>query len=422
IPSPISWRIASRPHHFFTFQGVTIKVMQQKNTQRKVVPQRTPILILACIVVVALGAYMVYYYLNQPRLSDQELRQQLGQMLLVGFRGTEASETSTIARNVKDLHLGGVILYDIDVPSGRTFPRNIVDPEQTRQLIADLQRSATTPLLVAADIEGGKVNRLKPKYGFPELPSAAEMGKLGPEKTRQIATDLARELADLGINFDFAPVVDLNINPDNPVIGALGRSFSDDPATVVSCAGAFVQGLHSQRIIACLKHFPGHGSSTADSHLGMVDVTSTWRTTELIPYRDLIQQGLADAVMTAHVINQEIDPDFPATLSNNFIEPILRKQLLFKGPVISDDLEMGAITQNYGFEEALIQAVNAGCDLLILSNNGSSYDDGVAARAIETLYQAVQAGKISKIRIVQSFERIRQLKADLGLVPIIQSP
>jgi beta-N-acetylhexosaminidase len=378
--------------------------------------QRTLVLILGCLVLAIMVVVLLTMYLNQPQLSDQELRQRIGQMLLVGFRGIEASETSSISRSLHDLNLGGVILFDIDVPSGRTFPRNIVDPVQTKKLTADLQLRAPTPLLIAIDVEGGKVNRLKAKYGFPDIPSAAEMGKLGPARVQEIGADVGRELADLGINFDFAPVVDLNVNPANPVIGALGRSFSEDPATVVACAGAFIQGLHSHGIISCLKHFPGHGSSTADSHLGMVDVTETWTSKELIPYRDLIQQDLADAVMTAHVMNRAVDPDYPATLSDNFIIPTLRNQLLFQGPVISDDLEMGAITLNYGFGEALIRAVNAGCDMLILSNNGSVYDDGAAARAVETLFNAAQAGKISKIRIMQASERVRLLKVSFGLL------
>jgi beta-N-acetylhexosaminidase len=378
--------------------------------------QRTLVLILGCLVLAIMVVVLLTMYLNQPQLSDQELRQRIGQMLLVGFRGIEASETSSISRSLHDLNLGGVILFDIDVPSGRTFPRNIVDPVQTKKLTADLQLRAPTPLLIAIDVEGGKVNRLKAKYGFPDIPSAAEMGKLGPARVQEIGADVGRELADLGINFDFAPVVDLNVNPANPVIGALGRSFSEDPATVVACASAFIQGLHSHGIISCLKHFPGHGSSTADSHLGMVDVTETWTSKELIPYRDLIQQDLADAVMTAHVMNRAVDPDYPATLSDNFIIPTLRNQLLFQGPVISDDLEMGAITLNYGFGEALIRAVNAGCDMLILSNNGSVYDDGAAARAVETLFNAAQAGKISKIRIMQASERVRLLKVSFGLL------
>ena len=379
--------------------------------------QRSVVLIMAVIVLLAAGAAILILWLGRPNMTTTELRQRIGQMLLVGFRGAEVSQTSTIVTAVRDLNLGGVILFDIDVPSGRTIPRNIVNPVQTRDLIADLQRWTPTPLWVAVDAEGGKVNRLKAKYGFLEIPSAEEMGQMGPVATREIADKLAGELVSLGFNLDFAPVVDVNVNPQNPVIGALGRSFSADPEQVTACAAAFIEGMHSQRIATSLKHFPGHGSSADDSHLGLVDVTSSWTTRELIPYRDLISRGLVDMVMTAHVMNRSVDPDYPATLSTRFIGPILREQLQFNGPVASDDLEMGAITQHFGFEEALVRAVNAGCDLLILSNNGSLYDDRAAYQAAEAIYQAVQSGKISSSRIWQASERLRALKQAFGLLP-----
>jgi len=379
--------------------------------------QRSGVLIVAVIVLLAAGAAILILWLGRPNMTTTELRQRIGQMLLVGFRGAEVSQTSTIVAAVRDLNLGGVILFDIDVPSGRTVERNIVNPSQTRTLIADLQRWTPTPLWVAVDVEGGKVNRLKAKYGFLEIPSAEEMGRLGPAATGEIADKLAGELAGLGFNLNFAPVVDVNVNPQNPVIGALGRSFSADPEQVTACAAAFIEGMHSQRIATSLKHFPGHGSSAADSHLGLVDVTSSWSTSELIPYRDLIARGLVDMVMTAHVINRNVDQDYPATLSTRFIGPILREQFQFNGPVVSDDLEMGAITQHFGFEEALVRAVNAGCDLLILSNNGSLYDDNAAYRAVEAIYQAVQSGKIPSARIWQASERLRVLKEAFGVLP-----
>ncbi|MEI6308822.1 MAG: glycoside hydrolase family 3 N-terminal domain-containing protein [bacterium] len=379
--------------------------------------QRSTVLIVAILVLAAAGVALFILWLGRPNMTTAELRQRIGQMLLVGFRGAEASQTSTIVAAIRDLNLGGVILFDIDVPSGRTVERNIVDPAQTRKLIADLQRWSPTSLWIAVDAEGGKVNRLKAKYGFLEIPSAEEMGRMGPAATREIADKLAGQLAELGFNLNFAPVVDVNVNPQNPVIGALGRSFSADPDQVTACAAAFIEGMHSQRIATSLKHFPGHGSSASDSHLGLVDITSSWTTRELIPYRDLISRGLVDMVMTAHVINRSVDPEYPATLSTRFIGPILREQFQFKGPVVSDDLEMGAITQNFGFEEALVRAVNAGCDLLILSNNGSLYDDRAAYQAVEAIYQAVQSGKISSTRIWQSSERLRTLKEAFGVLP-----
>ncbi len=370
------------------------------------------VVVLFCVVV----SWVLLHRQTQPEMTDQELRLRIGQMLLVGFRGTEVTESATIIRALRELNLGGVVLYDLDVPSGRTFPRNIVDPGQVQRLSRDLQRSSPTPLFVTIDVEGGKVNRLKPKYGFPEIPSAQEMGQGSTEQIEQTADRLGQELADLGINWDFAPVVDVNINPENPVIGALGRSFSADPAQVAQDAAAFVRGLHRNRIISCLKHFPGHGSSSEDSHLGLVDVTNSWRSEELIPYRELIEAGLADAVMTAHVMNRTVDPVYPATLSPLFLQNLLQNTLLFQGVIVSDDMEMGAIVENFGFADALVRAVNAGCDLLILSNNGQTYDDEIAWKARDILFEACKEGQILPARIWQASERIAQLKQRYGLL------
>lgn len=385
--------------------------------------RRILLLILAVAVLLSIVVYWVFLYRQaQPEMTDQELRLRIGQMLLVGFRGTEVTETATIVRALRELNLGGVVLYDIDVPSGRTFPRNIVNSAQVQRLNRDLQRSSPTPLFIAIDVEGGKVNRLKPKYGFPEISSAQEMGQGSAEQIEQTATLLGQELAALGINWDFAPVVDVNINPENPVIGALGRSFSADPAKVSQDAAAFVRGLHQSRIISSLKHFPGHGSSSEDSHLGLVDVTDSWRSEELIPYRELIKTGLADAVMTAHVMNRTVDPVYPATLSPLFLQNILRNTLLFQGVIVSDDMEMGAIVGNFGFADALVRAVNAGCDLLILSNNGQTYDDEIARKARDILFAACKEGQIPPIKIWQASERIAQLKQHYGLLASSPTP
>jgi len=381
------------------------------------VKQRILILILAVAVLLSIVVSWVFLFRQaQPEMTDQELRLRIGQMLLVGFRGTEVTESATIIRALRELNLGGVVLYNLDVPSGRTFPRNIVNPGQVQRLSRDLQRSSPTLLFIAIDVEGGKVNRLKPQYGFPEIPSAQEMGQGSAKQIERTADQLGQELADLGINWDFAPVVDVNINPENPVIGALGRSFSADPGQVAQDGAAFIRGLHQSRIISCLKHCPGHGSSSQDSHLGLVDVTDSWRSEELIPYRELIETGLVDAVMTAHVMNRTVDPVYPATLSPIFLENLLRNTLLFQGVIVSDDMEMGSIVQHFGFADALVRAVNAGCDLLILSNNGQTYDDEIAWKARDILFTACKEGQILPLKIWQASERIAQLKQRYGLL------
>lgn len=380
------------------FFRAIIKLPKQENMRKKTIT----VLILAAL---ALGGCKYY----QSQRDDYGLKQKIGQMLVVGFRGTEINRTSYISKAMNVLNLGGVILFDKDNPSGQS-PRNITDPEQTKQLIEKLKEYSRSPLFVAVDAEGGYINRLKEKYGFSNIPSAEEMGKKTAEETKTQSLILGRELKELGFNVDFAPVVDVNVNPDNPVIGYLERSFSDDPDIVYEHASAFIEGLHQNNIVSAIKHFPGHGSSASDSHLGMVDVTDTYIEEELVPYRKLIENGYSDMVMTAHIINANIDPDYPATLSPPFIKNILREQLGFKGLIVSDDMQMGAIVDNYGFEEAIIKAINAGCDMLIISNNGKTYDETAPYKAVDIIYKAVKKGEISEERINESCNRIKELK------------
>ncbi|MFZ3054765.1 MAG: glycoside hydrolase family 3 protein [Minisyncoccales bacterium] len=363
--------------------------------------------ILISIVIIALAVYLLsLFYKSQEK--DYALRQKIGQMLIVGFRGTEINRLSYISKAINVLNLGGVILFDKDNPSGQ-FPRNITDPAQTKQLISDLNKYSSS-LFIAVDAEGGYINRLKEKYGFKNIPSVETMGKGTIEETKNNASVLSQELKDLGFNIDFAPDVDVNVNPENPVIGYLERSFSNDPDIVYEHASAFIEGLHENDIIPAIKHFPGHGSSTSDSHLGMVDVTNTYKEEELIPYQKLIEDGYSDMVMTAHIVNTNIDSIYPATLSPLFVKNILREQLGFKGVVISDDMQMGAIVDNYGFEEAIIKAVNAGCDMLILSNNGTVYDEKAPYDAVDIILKAVKRGEISEDQINESYNRIQELK------------
>ncbi len=298
----------------------------------------------------------------------------------------------------------------------KSSPRNITSPSQIKELIKNLQKFSPTPLFIAIDAEGGYVNRLKPKYGFIEIPSAQEMGKRNIEETKKTAIKLTNQFIDLGINTNFAPVVDVNVNPDNPVIGGIERSFSNNPEKVTEHALAFIEGHHQNNIITAIKHFPGHGSSKDDSHKGMTDITKTYKEKELIPYQKLIEKAVVDMVMTAHIINRDIDPDYPATLSPFFINNILRKQLGFEGVVVSDDMQMGAITEYYGFAESIILAINAGCDLLIISNNNKIYDETAPYRAQEIIFEAVKSGKISIDRILESSDRIYNLKKQFGII------
>ncbi|MHB1376565.1 MAG: beta-N-acetylhexosaminidase [Candidatus Humimicrobiaceae bacterium] len=334
----------------------------------------------------------------------------IGEMIILGFRGTEIDNSSKIVKDINNYNIGGVILFDYDIPS-KSSPRNIISPKQTKKLIEDIKKLTRQDLFVAVDAEGGKVNRLNAKYGFMEIVSAQKIGEDEPKNTFLKASPLGLELDYLGINVNFAPVVDVNINKDNPVIGKLERSFSEDPQKVYEHAGYFIDAMHEFNIVTAIKHFPGHGSSTDDSHLGLVDVTDTYKEeAELFPYKKLIEDNKLDIIMTAHVMNRNIDPDNPATLSSKFLQVILRNKLNFKGVIVSDDMQMGAIVENFGFEEAIIKAMNAGCDLLIFSNNGIAYDDNIAQKAVEIIKKAVKDGKIKEETIRNAFNRIKELK------------
>jgi len=365
------------------------------------------------LLLAALIMLVGFYYLYSTN-EDRKLKNEIGQMIMIGFRGTEAKPGSYITKVLREVKVGGVILFDYDVPS-KSYNRNIINPEQVENLISNLKLYSSEPLLVAVDAEGGKVNRLKETYGFSPILSPKEMGEEGNTvSTTKEAGKLAFELKTLGFNMNMAPVVDVDVNPENPVIGALGRSFSADPQQVFLDASAFIEAHKKENIITVAKHFPGHGSSQNDSHLGMVDVTDTYKKEELIPYQKIQQAGLLQVVMTAHIINRNIDENYPATLSSRFLQDILRGGIGFKGVIISDDMQMGAITSNYGFEEAIVLAINAGCDILIVSNNGSTgYDEDMPYKVRDTIYNAVKDGKISRERIAESYSRISLLKSNL---------
>lgn len=225
--------------------------------------------------------------------------------------------------------------------------------------------------------------------------------------TYRCADRIAETLQRAGINLNLGPVVDLNVNPANPVIGKLQRSISADPKIVTEHAREFIRAHHARGILCSLKHFPGHGSSSADSHKGFVNVTDTWSKKELEPFRTLIKEGLADTVLTAHVFNARLDPHAPATLSKATIENLLRKQLGFDGVVISDDLTMGAIAGQYSLEDSVEKALNAGVDMLLLADNRPD----TTKRILAIMQKLIDSGRVSPQRILQSLNRIEKLKA-----------
>lgn len=346
---------------------------------------------------------------NTPS-TPSPLDEAIGEMLLVGFRGTSVDEKNHIWHDIRDYHVGSVILFDYDTPTGKRG-RNIKNAKQIKALCQQLRQLSPT-LLIGIDQEGGKVSRLSTRYGFPAILSAQKSAAQGLDTVRHCARQTAKMLADVGINLNFAPVADVNVNPDCPVIGKLGRSFSAIPSRVTKCCSIWIEEQRAQGVASCLKHFPGHGSATGDTHKGLVDVSDTWQRRELEPYRELAD---CDMVMTAHVINRQLDPaGLPASLSPA-ITSYLRDTLGFQGVIITDDLAMGAIADEYTLEETIRMALDAGADLLCLSNNGGKgYDPDLVPKVVKIIRDLVSDGTIDADRIHQSANRVRELKKKLS--------
>jgi len=335
-------------------------------------------------------------------------------LLLVGFRGSQVEGSEEIRTLVCDVKVGGLILFERDAVTGQS--RNIVSPEQVKQLTADLQalalQCAGRPLLIAADNEGGLVMRLSSRVGYLPTPAPQELGDQGDvAQTELEARRMGATLREAGINWNLAPVVDVAVNPLNPAVVTLGRTYSSDPKQVVAQARAFIEGMHEAGVLTSLKHFPGHGSSRTDSHHGFVDVTETADLkVELEPYRVLIKEGLADSVMTAHVFNRGIDMALPATLSRYTVRRYLRGKLGYKGLVVSDDLLMGAIRQRYGVEEAAILALQATVDVLLVSQNQGRYEQGAAARVGAAIQSAIKEGRLSRKAVQAALDRVEAFR------------
>ncbi len=351
---------------------------------------------------------------NEPNVEEPSLEEMAGQMVMAGFRGLTADAVSSgFIGQIKEKKVGGVILFDYDLVK-KSGGRNIESPDQVKQLISALQNQAETSLFVAVDQEGGMVNRLKTKYGFPKIASAKYLGDLdNTDTTSYYARKNAKNLNELGFNVNFAPVVDLDLNPKNPVIGKYERSFSSDIDKVVNHSAVWIGEHEFEGVISTLKHFPGHGSSDADSHEGFTDVTPYWKEAELEPFRQLLLPERKMAVMTAHVFHKDLDSIYPATLSPNVIDGILRKKWNYQGLVFSDDLQMKAVNKLFDFETIIERSILAGVDVLVYGNN-LEYDENIPTKVVETIVKLVEENKIEKERIKQSYERIMEMKERLA--------
>jgi len=335
-----------------------------------------------------------------------ELARRIAGLLIVGFRGERLADAAWVKTAIRRDGLGGVILFDRDQITGRA--RNIASPSQVATLTRDLRTAAgANGLMIGVDQEGGIVTRLGPAHGFPALASQADVGAGTVSAARAWARTLAGTVADAGCNLDFAPVLDLNVNPSSPAIGALGRSFSADPAIVVRLAGLELNALRASGVRSAAKHFPGIGSSSVNTDFGVADVTKTWSRTELEPYRQLTAAGLLDAVMVGHVVNGQIDEGRPASLSRATID-LLRGDVGFAGAVVTDDMQAAAITQRYGADEAVLLALEAGNDLLLFANQ-QVYEPGIVAHVVKVVLGAVAHGRLTGAQIDRAWSRRQAL-------------
>ena len=346
------------------------------------------------------------------KMGQYTIDEMIGQMLIVGFDGLILNENDKIINQISKGLVGGVILFEKNLINGNT-EKNIKNPEQLQQLINSLKKNSKIPLFISIDQEGGQVARLNENNGFYSSFSQKYLGKINDiELTRKYSRNMSKILFDLGINLNFAPVVDLNLNIFNPVIGAKERSFSSDSKKVYELSKIIIEEHKNNNVYCVIKHFPGHGSANQDSHIGFVDVTNCWKEVELEPFKLLIDNNKVNFIMTAHIFNSTIDVNYPATLSYNTINVKLRNELNYQGIVVSDDMGMAAITDNYTLEKSIELAINASVDVLVFGNN-LNYDDEIILKVHSIIKKLVIENKIKFSRIEESFQRI--LKAKNGL-------
>lgn len=341
-------------------------------------------------------------------------------MLVIGFQGCEINDHSPIAQWLSDDGVGGVLLFDKDLDTD-LYGKNLKSQVQIKQLIHQLNHYSVNddglPLLIAIDYEGGAVDRLSKIEGCMSTLTAVELAHLSDSALEEEFSQMASTLQSLGFNLNFAPVVDLDLNNQQGIIGKLKRSFSADPAQIVRVARQFVDVFSRYGIACAYKHFPGHGSAVGDTHEGFVEVTDTFKPEELIPYQRLLQDVYKPTmVMTAHVINKHLDSKgLPATLSHEILTGILRKDMGYDGVIISDDLQMQAISNHYSLEESLCLTINAGADMVIFANQLGRI---TAPEVIDCVEQLVLQKKIDQQRIDDAYRRIMRLKQQINCIEL----
>lgn len=322
-----------------------------------------------------------------------QYRKILGSLCIFGFEGPTLPPL--MSQIIQEWNLGGVIL----------FRRNIESKEQVKDLIKEIKSCQNeVPLFVSVDHEGGRVFRLPPP--FTQIPPAREVAI--QDKAFETGMLMGRELREVGFNLNFAPVLDVDSNPNNPIIG--DRSFGSDPHTVIQCALDLMEGLRSEGIIPCGKHFPGHGDTSKDSHLELPRVEKNaeqLEAIELLPFRAALEDKI-EMLMTAHVLYPALDSQLPATLSPQILTELLRKKMGYEGVVISDDFNMKAISETYGLGEAARLFLEAGGDIPLICRG-----EEAELEALEYLLKELEKGHLNRKRLELSQKRILKLKSKI---------
>jgi beta-N-acetylhexosaminidase len=326
----------------------------------------------------------------------------VGELLLIGFYGATSASPSArlLARQARRGQVGAVFFVH----------QNIGTAEETADLLRLFRVGATGPLL-AIDHEGGVVQRLTRAHGLTRVPAARDVAaRMSPAEARSLYAQAGRELAERGFAINLGPVLDVD-EPDNPAIGVFGRAYSTDPETIAAYAQAFVEGFASAGVLCAAKHFPGHGRAVGDSHDGAADISATWTEAELEPFARLLASDHAPPMMmTGHLRLDPVDPaGLPATISAPIVTGLLRGRLGYRGVVVTDDLDMGAVSHIMGRKEAVVAAIAAGSDLLMIKNL-FGYDPLLPQRAVSWVRTAIARGRLSEAQVMESAERMRAIR------------
>ncbi|WP_291842973.1 glycoside hydrolase family 3 N-terminal domain-containing protein [Maricaulis sp.] len=334
-------------------------------------------------------------------IAERSLAERVGEMLLVGFIGStaETEGADIIDAHLADKRIGGVL-----------FLRHNARTREGAEGSAARFRATRPDAWMAIDQEGGLVQRLSRDMGYTWIPRAMQVvEERGLSGARELYAIGGRELKTAGFNMNLAPVADLH-DPENAVIGRHGRAYGTDGETIAAYAGAFIDAFEASGVACAIKHFPGHGRSRGDSHDGFVDISESWSEAELAPFRELIHDGKAHLMMGGHLTNRQLDPSGePVTFSAPVLEDLLRGQLGFDGVVMTDDLDMGAIRDNYDQREAVLRAIEAGNDMIMLSNSAAP-DAELPQRIVGWVEAAIADGRLTEARINQSVARLAVLK------------